>query len=115
LALGDYFDADKGLPQKKTILIQRSIGLFFAVLRAMSFEETNEEKVQVIVILFLLHFVLKISLGTRGTHRHPPGDLQNGIQRRMQEFQVSQIPHRRSLWNSDPLIWQFGCCGCEQV
>lgn len=47
LALGDYYDADRGLPQKKTILIQRTIGLFFAVLRAMSFEETNEEKVQV--------------------------------------------------------------------
>jgi hypothetical protein len=47
LALGDYYDADRGLPQKKTMLIQRTIGLFFAVLRAMSFEETNEEKVQV--------------------------------------------------------------------
>jgi hypothetical protein len=67
LALGTYSNANKGLSAARTKLIQRTIGLFFAVMRSMERETHTEEEVGVIVLLFIcfsLMFFLRSDHGT---------------------------------------------------
>jgi hypothetical protein len=47
LALGDYSDPSKGLPIRKTKKIQRTIALFFAVVRQMKYDECEQSDVDV--------------------------------------------------------------------
>ena len=47
LALGDYSGPSKGLPIRKTKKIQRTIALFFAVVRQMKYDECEQSDVDV--------------------------------------------------------------------